>query len=139
MGATSMHVDRVSCIHPAPGEAYPRRAIRRSPGVRGARWRDQRERDRARSLSECLPRVLRICPPCRPGIHERGRCVGAALGLRDVASSSRRGEHPARQWSLARSCPSPRLSSRRVLAALPEDRGPVARPRALGTGCGGLA
>ena len=31
------------------------------------------------------------------------------------------------------------LPPRRVLAALPEDRWPVARPRALGTGCGGLA
>jgi len=139
MGATSLHVDRVSCVYPPPGEADPQRAIRRPADVWGARWRDQRQRDRARSFSQCIPRLLRIRPPCGSWIHDRGPCVGAALGLRDVASSSRRGEHPARQWRLACFSSSSWLSSRRVLAALPEDRWPVARPWALGAGCGGLA
>ena len=53
------------------------------------------------------------------------------LRVRPARAAPHRGEHPARQRRLDRARPRRRLPPRGLLAALPADRRPVARPRAL--------
>ena len=57
--------------------------------------------------------------------------AGARLRLRPALAAPDRGEHPARQRRLDRAGARRRLPPRGLLAALPADRRPVARPRAL--------
>ena len=59
--------------------------------------------------------------------------------LHDAAPAPRRGEHPADQRPIDRARPGCRVPPRGLLAPLPEDRGSLARPRALGDPRRGLA
>ena len=57
----------------------------------------------------------------------------------DAAAAPHRGQHPAGQRQLAGAGARRRFPPRGLLAALPEDRRPVARPRALGDPRRGVA
>ena len=68
----------------------------------------------------------------RPGLHDGRPAAPARRGVRPAPPAPRGGEHPAREHRLDRARTTGRVPARRPLAALPEDRGTLARPRALG-------
>ena len=65
------------------------------------------------------------------GLMKRGPAARPRLRVRPALAPPHRGEHPARQRRLHRPRPRRGLPPRGLLAALPADRRPVARPRAL--------
>ena len=73
------------------------------------------------------------------GYMREGLELVAARGVPEAPTAPDRGQHPAGQSSLDRAGARRRLRARGLLAALPEDRRPVARPRAVGDPGRGLA
>ena len=87
--------------------------------------------DRPRRLPVRLPRLLRARAPRRPGPDARGDGADGRARVRAARAAPAGGQHPARQRRLDRARALRRLPARGLLAALPADRRPVARPRAL--------
>ena len=87
--------------------------------------------DRARLLPVRLPRLLRERAPRRQGADGASRWRSCSTTLRPALAPPARGEHPARQRAVDRARPRRRLPAGGLLAALPADRRPLARPRAL--------
>ena len=87
--------------------------------------------DRPRLLPVRLPRLLRGRAPRRQGAHAGGDGARPRLRVRHARPPPHRGQHPARQRPLHRAGPRRRVPPGGLLAALPPDRRPLARPRAL--------
>ena len=91
------------------------------------------------TVQERVHRLLGPRSVRRQRLHERRAWAASPSGLPWATSASPRGEHPAGQRSVDRARPPCRLPPRRAVAAVPEDRRPLARPRTLGDHRRGVA
>src|SRR6266545_1700097 len=138
LGARARELARVRRVRRAFRNRLRARLPRLPAQRRCACGRLQREPDLARFLRERVPRLLRLRAHCGTGADGRRVAARPSALLPTGEAPSARGEHPARQRAFeapGRAC---RLPLRGLLAALSEDRRPLARPRALGDHARGL-
>src|SRR6185436_13610079 len=115
------------------------RGVRAFPGFsdlsarnRRDRRRGQFERDRPRSVPQHLPGLLRERPVRGAGPHERRIAPGPPPRLPPARAAPDRGERAARERPVPGPGPGSGLPEGGLLAEIPQDRRPVAGPRALG-------
>ena len=86
----------------------------------------------ARRIPERLPRLLRVRAVRGPRYMREAPCRSCSARLRPARAPPAGGEHPAGQRAVPRAGRGDRLPPGGILAALPQDRRSVARPRACG-------
>src|SRR2546427_11972613 len=111
--------------------------VHRTPRRSGTPRSSRDQSDRRRQLQKRLSRLPHWCPVCAAGLHARGPDGGLAARVWAPALASPRGQHSAAESRIDSTREESRLSPRRLLAALPQDCGPVAGTRAPGALLGG--